>query len=245
MPSIVSQTTRTKCCRTASVLVLLFSAPGTYIFAQDYSAASNVPTQAIRNDVPTYQPGAVRQATHQEPSPVAFPTSSADKPLLLPPRPGDFSYEKSSGGSRTMGAIFSVTASLTIVVGLFMVVAWLMRRSLPRSTRRLPSEVIETLGRAPLSGRQQMHLLHFGNKLLLVSVSPTGVSTLAEITDAVEIDRLAALCGQADSPNPAKAIKQIFGQLAGDKARAAAITPRSALSTASRTSAFATEATDV
>ena len=67
-----------------------------------------------------------------------------------------------------------VFASLAIVLGLFFVVAWFMRRSLPTSSRRLPSDVVETLGRAPLVGRQQMHVLRFGNKLLLVSVSPTG-----------------------------------------------------------------------
>jgi len=72
------------------------------------------------------------------------------------------------------------------------------------AARRLPGEVVETLGRVPLAGRQQMHLLRFGNKLLLVCVSPTGVDTLGEITDPSEIDRVAALCAQTNPREPLK-----------------------------------------
>ncbi len=249
MPSIANQITRSKRRRAMWLMLLLWlvllAASITPSIAQDYYPASNIPTEAVHTESPAYQPNAVRQATHQEPTPAAFPTNNADKPLLLPPRPTDSSYEKSGGGSRTFGAIVSVTGSLAVVVGLFMIVAWFMRRSLPQSTRRLPSDVVETLGRAPALRPAAMHLLRFGNKLLLVSVSPTGVSTLSEITDAAEIDRVSALCGQTDSPNPAKAIKQIFGQLAGDKSRASVTSPRSTQSPAGRTSAFITEAADV
>jgi flagellar biogenesis protein FliO len=159
----------------------------------------------------------IRQATHREPEPAPFATSDPDKSLTLPARPGDSSGEKYSSGPRTMGAIVSVVASLAVVLGLFFVVAWLMRRNLPNSVRRLPDEVVETLGRAPLAGRQQMHVLRFGNKLLLVCASSTGVDTLAEITDPLEIDRLAGLCAQTASSSATKAFKQIFGQLADEK----------------------------
>jgi flagellar biogenesis protein FliO len=247
MPSIANQNTRPKPCRTILCLVLL-ATPSTLSIAEDYYPASNIPTEAPSADSPAYQPGAIRQATHQEPLPASFPASSADKALLLPPRPGDSSFEKSAGGSRTFGAIVSVTASLTVVVGLFMVIAWLMRRNMPQSSRRLPSEVIETLGRAPLSGRQQMHLLRFGNKLLLVCVSPTGVNTLAEITDPSEIDRLASLCGsRGDFSNAATGLKQILGQFTGDKGRSARSSDgiRTTSSSAIRVSAVAAEAADV
>ena len=68
-----------------------------------------------------------------------------------------------------------------------------------KSATLLPTEVVEVLGRAPLAGRQQMHLLRCGNKLLLVSVTPTGAETLTEVTDPVEVDRLSGLCRQAAS----------------------------------------------
>ncbi|HEY2759251.1 MAG TPA: flagellar biosynthetic protein FliO [Pirellulales bacterium] len=110
-----------------------------------------------------------------------------------------------------------MAASLAIVLGLFFVITWLMRRTLPNASRKLPSEVVDTLGRTPLAGRQQMHLLRFGNKLLLVCVSPAGVNTLAEISDPAEIDRVISLCGKAESSSANKSFKQILGQLAGDK----------------------------
>ena len=52
-------------------------------------------------------------------------------------------------------------------------------------------------GRAPLAGRQHVHLLRCGSKLLLVSVTPGGAETLTEVTDPAEVDRLAGLCRQA------------------------------------------------
>ena len=108
----------------------------------------------------------VQQASRNEPA--RFDGTSGEKQLLLSPPRHDAAADKSSGGSRMLGAIISVVVSLAVVLGLFFIVAWFMRRGLPNSTRRLPAEVVEVLGRTPLAGRQQMHLLRFGNKLLLV-----------------------------------------------------------------------------
>lgn len=214
--------------------------------AGDFFGASG-PSGATRPSGISSQPGTIRQVTHQEPEPAPFATSSSDKPLALPVRPGDSLGEKSSSGPRTMGAIVSVAASLAVVLGLFFVFAWLMRRSQPSSARRLPYEVVELLGRAPLAGRQQMHLLRFGNKLLLVCVSPTGVDTLAEITDPLEIDRVSGLCAQTESSSATKAFKQIFGQLAGDKSLVAPTggNRKSSLSADGHTAATTGEAVDV
>ncbi len=107
-----------------------------------------------------------------------------------------------------------VIASLAVVLGVFFLVAWGMRRATPQGRGLLPGEVFETLGRAPMDGRQQVHLLRCGNKLLLVSVTPAGAETLTEITDPLEVDRLAGLCQQA-SPNSTTAVfRQVFGQFA-------------------------------
>ncbi len=72
---------------------------------------------------------------------------------------------------------------LGAAVGLFLIVAWIMRRGMPKGSGVLPREVVELLGRAPLAGRHQLHLLRLGSKLLLVSMSQAGVETLAEVTD--------------------------------------------------------------
>ena len=81
-----------------------------------------------------------------------------------------------------------------MVLALFFAVAWLMKRQLPAGGWALPRGVLYVLGRAPLAPRQYVHLVRLGNRLLLVAVSPAGAQTLAEVTDADEIERLIRLC---------------------------------------------------
>jgi flagellar biogenesis protein FliO len=99
-------------------------------------------------------------------------------------------------GSSTRGSknVLTTLGSLAIVLGLFGAVALALRRSMPKASQRLPSEVVEVLGQTPLGHRQQAQLIRLGKKLLLLSVAPTGTETLAEVTDAAEVDRLLSLC---------------------------------------------------
>jgi flagellar biogenesis protein FliO len=83
-----------------------------------------------------------------------------------------------------------------VVLGLFFLFAWVMRRGVPGTVAPLPREVVEVLGRAPLAGRQQVHLLRLGGKLVLVSVTPAGAETLSEVTEPDEVQRLVGLCRQ-------------------------------------------------
>ena len=58
-----------------------------------------------------------------------------------------------------------------------------------------------------------MHLIRFGNKLVLAAVSAGGVDTISEITEPQEVDRLAGHC-QASSPfSAAGALGGLFAQL--------------------------------
>jgi len=115
-------------------------------------------------------------------------------------------------------AILTMFGSLAVVLGLFLGLMWFLRRGLPKGTRQLSGEVVEVLGRAPLAGRQQMHLIRFGNRLLLVSVTPGGAETLAEITDPVEVDRLAGICQQGHVHSTTNTFRQIFRQLSDGRA---------------------------
>lgn len=135
--------------------------------------------------------------------------------LPLPP-PGSSKRTDGSPADKPRGGLASavtVVGSLALVLGLFFVLAWAMRRAAPRGSTILPAEVVEVLGRAPLAGRQQVHLLRCGTKLLLVSVTPTGAETLTEITDSDEVNRLAGLCRQAHPDSATAAFRQVFGQL--------------------------------
>ena len=111
-------------------------------------------------------------------------------------------------------SLVPMAASLAVVLGLFLAFAWVMRGATPKAAALLPNEVVEVLGRAPLAGRQQMHLLRCGNKLLLVSVTPAGAETLTEVTDPLEVDRLAGLCQQSRPHSATAAFRQIFQQFA-------------------------------
>jgi len=144
----------------------------------------------------------------------AAPSAAGSGGLALPPptRHADASsaargeagsQRKTSGHTAT--SLVTIGTSLTLVLGLFLLVAWIMRKATPGQAVLLPKEVVEVLGRAPLAGRQQLHLLRCGNKLLLVSVMPGGVESLTEITEPMEVDRLCGLC-RAARPDSATAV---------------------------------------
>jgi len=142
---------------------------------------------------------------------------------LGPPRQNSAFAQKPSDPAnqgqrdRALGlpSVVTVGGSLAVVLGIFFLVAWGMRRAAPPGSVMLPGEVFEVLGRAPVASRQQVHLLRCGAKLLLVSVTPEGAETLTEITDPIEVDRLAGLCQQARPNSATAAFRQVFGQFSG------------------------------
>ena len=87
-------------------------------------------------------------------------------------------------------------------------------------TRVLPEEVVSVLGRVPLAARQFAELVRVGNKLVLVSITPTGAEPLTEITDPAEIDRLVGLCRQRTKGSSTDEFDQVFRQLAEETAPA-------------------------
>jgi len=133
-------------------------------------------------------------------------------PLPLPP-PGR-SGRTPPGRGGGLASVVTVGSSLAIVLGVFFLVAWGLRRAAPAAGTVLPGEVFEVLGRAPMASRQQVHLLRCGHKLVLVSVTPAGAETLTEVTDPVEVDRLAGLCRQAHPHSATAAFRQVLGQFA-------------------------------
>ncbi len=129
-------------------------------------------------------------------------------PLAKPAAATDGRFRQSSTGD----AVSKVATSLAVVLGLFLLGMLLLRRGHARRGGTLPGEVVQTLGRAPLSGRQEMHLVRVGNKLLLLSVTPTGAETLTEITEPDEIDRLAGICRQSHPDSITASFREILWQ---------------------------------
>jgi len=182
----------------------------------------NVPSAAVGSSNPVF--GTAGQAASGAPrldasgpqsnaaTSIPLPAPRHEAPVALSPkgRSGRGDASKPPGG---LTALLTMGGSLVLVLGLFFIVTWLLRRTSSKGSALLPGEVVEVLGRAPLAGRQQMHLLRCGNKLLLVSVTPTGAETLTEVTDPLEVDRLAGLCRQAQPHSATATFRRVFQQL--------------------------------
>jgi hypothetical protein len=63
-----------------------------------------------------------------------------------------------------------------------------------------------------------MQLIRLGNKLILLSVTPSGAETLTEITDIDEVNRLAGLCQQGRSGSISATFRQVLSQYADEPA---------------------------
>ena len=159
-------------------------------------------------------------------APDAPPTAEHDGRLLPPPS----SRELAPGGERfstpakllpglgvPLDSTYTMLTGLAMVVGLFLLCAWALRRGVRSSSAVLPGEVVSVLGRVPLAARQFAQLLRVGNKLVLVSITPSGAETLAEVTDPSEVDRLLGICQQHDPKSTTREFEQVFRQLAGKK----------------------------
>jgi flagellar protein FliO/FliZ len=118
------------------------------------------------------------------------PSASTSARTLLPPKSKNADSVKPKSGSSTLQMLVSLGSSLAIVIGLFLGVAVLYRKSLTTNLGRgLPKNVVQVLGKTTVAPRQQMLLLRFGSKLVLVSMIQGEARTISEITDPLEVDK--------------------------------------------------------
>lgn len=149
----------------------------------------------------------------------AMPLPAEPGAHRLPPPSRAEERERTLGRVPTAGSAFSTVAgSLVVVLGAFLLVAWITQRAAPRRIAPLPNEVVECLGRTPLAGRQQIQLLRLGKKLVLVAVSATEARTLSEVTDPLEVDRLSGLCQQSRPESITSSFRQVLAQCATEPA---------------------------
>ena len=204
-------------------LVLLAALPRS-VAAQGYSAPSDpartAPLQPADDLRPAWvdaeRPTPPRLEQAAPPASVPQSVAGEEKPLSpLPLKP--HSRDSRSETGRKIGSLPSlvtVGGSLAAVLGVFFLLVWVMRRAAPQGPVALPGEAFEVLGRAPLANRQQVHLLRCGSKLLLVSLTPSGAETLTEITDPLEVERLAESCHRAKAQGGTAVFRRVFEQLA-------------------------------
>jgi len=116
-------------------------------------------------------------------------------------------------------SLASAGAGLGIVIGLFLLCMWLLRRSGPRPTSALPQEAVAVLGRVPLTAQHFAHLIQVGRKLALVSVTSEGVSPITEVSDPQEVDRLLGLCMRNGPQSSTAQFQQVLQQLGREPAQ--------------------------
>jgi flagellar biogenesis protein FliO len=127
--------------------------------------------------------------------------------------------------------MLSMLVSLLVVIGLFLIVARVLRGIQPTPQRNLPKEVVEVLGRSTLAPRQQMYVVRFGRKLLLVSQQMGQSTTLSEIDDTREVDHMLGLLESKKSDSITDSFRDVLQQISfGTKKRE----PRSELASTGR-----------
>lgn len=215
--------------RSASVLPLPSSVSDTAVDEIPQNHAETAPLQSTYSPVRPVSPEATVAASEPvglpEPRETQSPLNAPREGLpALPPRAKSEELpslpppnrEKQADGKRWPSAlppVVTVISSLTVVLGLFFAFVWVMRKNAGRGGSLLPKEAFEVLGRAPLMGRQQVQIVRFGNKLVLICISPDGVESLSELTDPVEIDRVAGLCRQGRSDSSTASFQRVLQQV--------------------------------
>lgn len=166
--------------------------------AQDDANRFNTSTSINPNQ---NAPDAMVQPANWTTEPVNLKTDASKSvaPIELKPSSKE-ALNSISKPKSSWATALSMMFSLAVVLCLFFIVAWLFRRTQPNSVAKLPSEVVQVMGRTAMAPRQQVYVVRFGSKMLLVSHQPGQTQTLGEISDPEEVQRLAGLC-EANQPN--------------------------------------------
>ncbi len=214
----------------ACVWALLMVVGAVDVSANDYAGSQVPPNQPIQiqNEAPPAFPPlaqalhveAVPEAGEPADNPAVAQPAAATEPLRLPP-PSKSSDEGVSLPSFSFQSnqTASIAASLFVVVGLFLMFAWLGKKNMKPGSSRLSKEIIQVLGKSQLSGKQQLELVRVGQKLLLLCVTPNGVETLTEITDPTEVERLLTIVRQDAPGSMTSTFQDVLTQMGHKPAR--------------------------
>jgi flagellar biogenesis protein FliO len=112
-----------------------------------------------------------------------------------------------------LGPIASIIGSLLIVISIFLILALLFRKISPTAIQSLPKEAFESLGKACLSQKLQVHLLRLGNRLILVSATNDTLTPITEITDPDEVVAVLGMCRQLNNNGINKFHQNLTSQL--------------------------------
>jgi flagellar biogenesis protein FliO len=171
--------------------------------------------QPLSQDNSFPQQSPVVAATYQQPpqpTPAVPPAVNSDlnrKPLPKFDANGKSTKTSTSGWK----SLFSAASGLLLVIAIFVGFAFLTRRAWQPSSGSLPKQVFEVLGRSSYAPRQQVVLMRFGNKVLLVNHELGNVQTLSEIDAEEEVERIVAACEQNSSSSLSANFSNVLSQV--------------------------------
>lgn len=132
----------------------------------------------------------------------AAPTSRPVTPLKrssgLPSNDDSGSASKDAGSSSAGAFLAALVVVLLFVLGL----AKLFLKRSPYSISGLPTDAVDVLGRRTVDPRNSVYMIKVGSRLILMGSSSNGLSSLAEITDPIEVASLTNVCAAAKQTGP-------------------------------------------
>ena len=189
---------------------------------QQPSAGSNVGTDSQapwRENIPPSATSSEDQAPQQLPEVLTRDWSDApNRTLSSRSGSGDLSAGDAPKNS-LVGALTPAASGLAIVIGLFLLCTWLLRKKLPRLVGALPTDVFEVLGKTSLDKKHKLHLVRCGGKLALLSVSASGVETLLEIDEQDDVTRISGMCKELQSGSSTAEFRDVLSELNAESSR--------------------------
>ena len=91
--------------------------------------------------------------------------------------------------------------SLVGVAGMLLLITKVLQKRSAPGKGRLPTAVLEVLGKASLDYKHNLFLVRWGSRLLLVTVSANGLQTLAELRDPDEINQMLRVVRRQEEEN--------------------------------------------
>ena len=124
------------------------------------------------------------------------PTAATGTPLPGVPESGT----PSSQIPGSLGSLLRTIAILGVMIVIFFLANRWLRRKFPTAVvPKLPEGVFEILGRAPFTSRQNVLLVRFGDRIVLIALTPDGPVPLSEIDDPRQVGVMMAKLGRSEN----------------------------------------------
>ncbi|MDA7978149.1 MAG: flagellar biosynthetic protein FliO [Pirellulales bacterium] len=123
------------------------------------------------------------------------------------------------GASSLVDSLLPTASGLAIVIGLFLLCTWVVRKKLPRMVGGLPADVFEILGKTPLDKKHRLHLVRCGGKLALISVAAGGIETVLEIDNPDDVTRITGMCHELKSGSASANFRDVLSELNNESSR--------------------------